>query len=75
MDGRDGAEIEFAVEMREQIAAAGWLPAQVVTECVCVHSDQKQAGLAEIVLPERLGSCAAVEKWMKPSRASSALPR
>ena len=49
-DGGDGAEIEFAIEMREQLVIARGLPAQRITQRIGIDRDQKQPGLAEKVL-------------------------
>jgi hypothetical protein len=54
-DGGHRAEIEFAVEMREQFIVARRLPAQRIAQRVRVDGDQEQAGLAEIMLSRRLG--------------------
>jgi hypothetical protein len=51
----DCAEVEFAVKVRKQIAAAGWLPAQCVAKGIGIHRDQKQPALAEEVSFGRLG--------------------
>jgi len=51
----DRAEVEFAIEMREQLVIARPLPAQRVAERVGIDRDQKQAGLAELVLARGLG--------------------
>ena len=54
-DGGHRAEIEFAIEVREQFVVARGLPAQGIAERVCVDGDQEQAGLAEIMLSRRFG--------------------
>ena len=69
------AEIEFAIEMRKQLVVARALPAQRVAERVGIDLDQEQRLLAEKCLRAVSATWAAVEKWMKPSRASSGLPR
>lgn len=74
-DRGDRAQIEFAIEMRKQLAAARRLPAQRVAKRAGIDGDQKQSGLAEKCFRAVSATCAAAEKWMKPSRRSSALPR
>ena len=54
-DRGDRADIEFAIEMRKQLVVARALPAQGVAERVGIDGDQEQPGLAEIMLPRRLG--------------------
>ena len=49
-DGGDSAEIEFAIEMREQLLIARRLPAQRITQRIGIHRDQEQSGLAEKML-------------------------
>ena len=46
----DRAEIEFAIEMREQLVIARALPAQRIAERIGIDLDQEQAGLAEEML-------------------------
>ncbi len=46
----DGAEIEFAIEVREQLVVARALPAQRIAKRVAIDLDQEQAGLAEEML-------------------------
>ena len=53
-DGGHRAEVEFAVEMREQFVVARTLPAQGIAERVGIDRDQEQTGLSEIMLPRRL---------------------
>ena len=62
-----GRQRQRAVEMREQRAAARGLVAQGVAERVRVDRDED-----EVVVPAKCfaavsATCAAVEKWMKPS--------
>ncbi len=54
-DGDDGAEIEFAIEVRKQFAVARGLPAQRVAERIGIDLDQEQTGLAKEMLAGRLG--------------------
>ncbi len=55
LDAGHRAEIEFAVEMREQLVIARRLEAQRIAQRVGIDRDQEQAGLAGIMLPRRLG--------------------
>jgi len=54
-DGGHRTEIKLAVEMREQFVVARGFPAQGFAERVGIDRDQKQAGLAGIMLARRLG--------------------
>src|ERR1700737_1616846 len=44
------AQIEFAVEMRKQVAVARWPPTQCLPQHVGIDLDQEQSGLAEEML-------------------------
>ena len=55
VDAGDRAEIELAVEMREQFVVARRLPAQRVAQRIGIDRDQEQAGLAGKMLSRRLG--------------------
>src|SRR5689334_16360148 len=54
LDGNDRAEIELAIEMREQLAIARGFPAQLLSQRVGIDADQKQPGLAEVMLSRGL---------------------
>ena len=74
-DGGHRAEIEFAVEMREQFVVARGLPAQRIAERVRVDRDQEQAGLAEIMLSRRLGDLGRRGEMNEAVAQIVALPR
>src|SRR6266481_7536631 len=64
-DGGDRAEIEFAIEMREQLVIARRFPAQRIPQRVGIDRDQEEAGLPEEMLPRGLRdlrSCGKVNK-------------
>jgi hypothetical protein len=53
-DADDRAEIEFAIEVRKQLAIARGLPAQRIVEGISIDLDQEQPGLAKEMLADRL---------------------